>query len=158
MEIFYYITGILAVIACCEIYRTYLGLRSPTKKEHFLGKLRGTRNMIWDLQFKVFKTREIREEVRQEYDYMMSRIATFEDRIKNWPEGEDPEEKARLVDQKQIAERDAERFLAQMKQLDIEVEGAKPNAENPDGATGIVQQIDSLKELEGMLRDWIKEL
>lgn len=114
--------------------------------------------MIWDLEFKVFKTREIREDVRQEYDFMCSRHAAIEEKIKNWLKGENEGELARERDAKVIAERDRDRLLAQIKQLDVEIEGSKRTNEYPDGAEGIVQQIDSLRELKDMLRDYIKSI
>ena len=151
--------SLLAVIAIVEVHRSYTGLnRTTSRKSHFKRKLEGTKAMIWDLQFKVFKTREIREDIRQEYDQMKSRIDALDTQIKNWPSDQPEAERKAKEDQKVLAERDAERFLLQMKMLDEEVEGAKPTAENPDGKVGIVNQIDSLRELEGMLKDYIKEL
>lgn len=154
----YAIVGLLALIAGCEVYRTYLGKKSPTRKDHFKQRLQGTRNTIWDLQFKVFKTREIREEIRNEYDMMKSRLATLEQQIANFPTDKDQGDKARLEDDVVRAKRDADRFLAQMKELDLEVEGSKKTNEHPDGVTGITQNIDSLRELEAMLKDYIKSL
>lgn len=152
------IIGLLAVIAGSELYRTYLGARKPTRKDHLKRRLQGTREMIWDLQFKVFKTREIREEIRQEYDLMKSRLEHVENQIKNFPADKDQGDKARLEDDKVRIQNDTNRFLAQMKQLDIEVEGSKKTNEFPEGATGITQNIDSLRELESMIRDYLKEM
>lgn len=157
MEIFIVI-GLLIIIACSELYRTYLGMRTNTKKDHFLHKLRGTRSLIWDLQFKVFKTREIREEIRHEYDMMKARIEAFDKKLAEYPADGDQTEKARVEDQRTLALKDAERYLAQIQGLDVEVEGAKPSDAYPNGHDGIMQQIDSLRELEKMLQDWIKEL
>lgn len=150
------IVALLAVVAGCEVYRTYLGKKTPTQYDHFKRRLDGTRGMIWDLQFKVFKTREIREDIRKEYDMMQSRIAGLDKQITEFPKDGNVDELKRLQDQKVLAERDSNRFVAQMKQLDVEVEGAKPSAENPNGADGIVQQIDSLRELESMLKSYLK--
>jgi len=114
--------------------------------------------MIWDLEFKVYKTREIREDIRQEYDFMQSRIETFTTQINSWPKDGNVDERKRVEDQKVLAERDRDRLLAQIKQLDLEIEGAKPSAENPAGHDGIAMQIDSLRELADMLRGWLKTL
>lgn len=152
------IVALLAGILSLEGYRMYLAIRPTSRKKHMQDRLRGTRNMIWDLQFKVFKTREIREEIRQEYDQMKSRIATLDERIKNWPKDKDEGDRKRLEDDKVRVERDAGRFLKQMQGLDLEVEGSKPTQELPDGHQGITDQIDSLRELEGMLKDYIRGL
>lgn len=154
----YIIIGLLVAQVGFEIYRAFLGLNLESKKQHFKNKLRGTRTLIWDLQFKVFKTREIRESIRQEYDYMLARCESLKTQIEQFPKEKDPSEKTRLADQLTLAERDTQRFLQQMKQLDLEVEGAKPTVENPEGHDGITMQIDSLRELETMLADYVKEL
>jgi len=140
---------LLGIIAFAEILRLVLTHTKTTKKAHFKQKFEGTQKMIWDLEFKVFKTREIREDIRVEYESMQSRIQSYKQQIKDGVQG---------IDQLTLAERDAGRLLAQIKQLDIEVNGTKPTNEHPDGATGITHQIDSLRELRGMLQDWIYKL
>lgn len=149
--------GLLAVIAVAEVHRTWLSMRPRTKRIHFEERLRGTRATIWDLQFKVFKTREIREDVRKEYDQMKARIEAYDTQLKNWPADKTEGDKKNMEDDKARAERDAERFLKQMQMLDLEVEGSKPTAELPDGYAGITQQIDSLREVEKMLQDYLKD-
>lgn len=152
------ITALLSIIALSEVTRLVLTHKTTSKKAHFKQKLDGTQKMIWDLEFKAHKTREIREDIRKEYDFMLSRIATLETTIATWPKDKDEGERKRLEDQKVLAERDAERFKAQLKNLDVEIEGSKKCNEYPDGATGIVQQVDSLVELQGMLKNYIKSL
>lgn len=154
----YIIAVLLGIIAIAETHRTYLSMRPQTRKRHFEDRLRGTRATIWDLQFKVFKTREIREGIRRDYDQMKSRISTMEQQIKDWPADKDVGDRKRIEDDKVRAERDAERYVKQMQMLDVEVEGAKPTAENPQGHTGLTQQIDSLREVEKMVQDYLKDL
>lgn len=152
------ITILLAIIAISEVTRLVLTHKKGTKKEHFKAKLDGVEKMIFDLEFKIFKTKEIREDVRKEYEFMKSRIATLTSQIENFPKEKDQAEKARLEDDKVRAERDATRFEAQMKNIDSEIYGEKPTADNPNGIAGITDQIDSLRELKGMLKSWIKSL
>ncbi len=152
------IVVLLATIATSEVLRLVLTHRPTTKRSYFKGKLKGVQSMIWDFEFKAHKTREIREDVRQEYDYMLARIGGYNTQIKDWPADKDAADRKRIEDQKVLAERDRDRLLSQIKQLDAEVEGAKPNAENHDGTEGISHQIDSLRELHGMLKNWIKTL
>jgi hypothetical protein len=149
---------LLAIIAVTEILRLVLTHLPTSKKAHFKQKLEGVQKMVWDLEFKKFKTREVRESIRQEYDFMLARADSFKKQIAEWPKDKDEGERKRLEDQLVLVERDAERLLAQIKSLDIEIEGAKKSNEYPDGVTGIVQNVDSLVELQGMLRDWIRKL
>ena len=125
---------------------------------HFYQKKEGVQKMVFDLEFKRFKTKEIREDVRKEYDNHKQRIFNLEEQIKTWPLDKDQGDKARLEDEVLRLNENVKRYEAQMKQLDDEVEGRKPSQEDHDGVTGINEQIDSLKELEGMLDDWIKRI
>ena len=160
------------------------------RKDYFQKKLKQVDFMFWDLEFKKFKTLEIREEIRQEYDNQNSKLNVIETQIKsqlkdaskicevhNPEKGTDAKHKdhgkcvceyidghmeigevERLYDQKVLIKRDADRFLNQIKQLDIEVNGASPSADLPEGFQGIVQQLDSLRELQGMIKSYIKQL
>lgn len=150
--------ALLAVIAVAEVHRTVWGLMPTSKKGFFKAKLKQTRQTIWDLEFKIFKTREIREEIRQQYDQMLSRIDNLKGQIANWPADADPAEKARIADQQALAERDAERFVRQMQMLDAEVDGLKPTVDHPNGQIGISEQVDSVREVSSMITDYVKTL
>lgn len=111
-----------------------------------------------DLEFKKFKTLEIREEIRQTHDSMKTRLNVLETTIKS--EDKKPtlnkDERARLDDQKVVLTRDIERYVAQMKDLDLQIAGSKPTNELPDGHNGIDQQLDALQELKLMVRDYLE--
>lgn len=154
----YIIIALLAVIAVSEITRLVLTHLPRSKKGYFKRKFKAVGEMIWDLEFKIFKTREMREGLRKEYDYMNSRLETINVQIKNWPEDGDKDERARLDDQLALATRDAERLLEQIKGLDAEVEGIKPSAENHAGIEGMANQVEALQELRAMLGSWIRTL
>lgn len=152
------VTILLGIIAVTEVTRLLTTHWPQSKEGHFKGKLDATSKMIYDLEFKKFKTQEIREDVRREHDSMKARIDTLDAQIKGWPKDRDINEKKRLEDDKVRAERDVARFIEQMKALDLEVNGAKPSKDYPDGVQGIVHQVDSLKELQFMLKSWIKSI
>ena len=116
--------------------------------------------MEWDLLFKKAKTQSIREEIRVEYDNMRSKLATLENQIKTQKEHPTMEagDIARLDDQKVLLDKDIERLLGQMKGLDLEVEGSGKTNEYPDGVQGLNQQIDALRELQIMLKSYIKQI
>ena len=149
---------LLAIIAVAELSRLLATYWPASKKSHFTNKLDGVGKMIWDLQFKLFKTREIREDIRKEYDFMKARIDGLNTQITNYPKDGNIDEKKRLDDQKVLAERDANRLEAQLRGLDVEMDGTKPSVDYPEGADGITQQIESLHELQSMLKNWIKKI
>lgn len=151
-------TILLGIIAVSEITRLLMTHWPQSKKSHFKGKLDATTKMVYDLEFKKFKTQEIREDVRREYDAMKARIDTLDAQIKGWPKDRSIDERKRLEDDKVRAERDVARFEQQMVGLDAEIDGIKPSKDYPDGVAGISHQIDSLRELQSMLKSWIKSL
>lgn len=130
------------------------------KVRYFYKKLRGVECTIADLEFKRFKTREIREEVRQVYDTCKAKLLSVETTIAQQKESKTmPEDDVKRLDDEVVRmKRDIERYESQMKALDLEVDGSKPTNEYPEGVNGITQQIDALRELHGMLKDYIGRL
>jgi hypothetical protein len=148
------------------------------KKKYFEQKLEAVQKMIWDLEFKRFKSLEIREEVRMQYDSLKAKVQMVKDRIKTFPEL-DPElvkleysdiklidekkkkwsdEENKLDDEKILMERDIQRYEGQMKQIDMDVHGANASVDRPDGVQGLDHQLESLQELKGMLKIYNKTL
>jgi len=138
------------------------------EKEYFEKKLVGIQCMIWDLQFKRYKTAEIREGIRQEYDTLKAKLSLLETKIKQQKKKPTMEkgEIARLDDQKVILERDIKRKLEGddglriigLKQLDMQVKGLPKSNDYPEGVAGVNDQIDAFRELMEMLRIYIKAL
>ena len=138
------------------------------KYRYFLKKLKGVDCMIADLEFKRFKTREIREQIRQEYDNLKAKLSVLETQIKQQAEKPTMEkgEIARLDDQKVLLERDIKRKvegddglqIIGMKQLDMQINGLAPSNEYPNGVQGINDQLEALRELGEILKDYIKSL
>ena len=147
---------LLIVIALIEARRLWLVERKMTHKRHFKLKSEATGKMIWDMEFKVFKSLQVREEIRQEYDMMNSRIEAMTKGLKGF-KGKKAE-KASAEDQLALAKRDLARFESQMKQIDIEINGSKPTADLPDGHQGTVTDIDILRELRGQVDSYVKSL
>lgn len=129
------------------------------KKNYFKRKLDGVQKMIWDFEFKRFKTLEIREEMRAEFENAKSRLAVLEAKIKSEKENPTMEagDIARLDDEKIRLDKEIEGHKEGMRALDLEVDGSRKTNEFPEGYTGITQQLDGLRELQGMLRSYIKE-
>lgn len=132
-----------------------MGLFDNPQKKWFRSKLDGVQKTIWDLEFKRFKTREIREEIRAEYDKLKASLEPLDNQIAATTE---EEALKGMNDQKAAILEDTERFLKQMKHLDVEVAGSPPTEEYPDGMQGINQQLDALRELQQMILEYIKVL
>ena len=149
---------LLFVIALVEILRLVIPYLPTTEKRHFKQKMEGVQKMVWDLNFKIFKSREIREGIRVLYDQNKARLSTIETSIKDWPKEKDIGDRKRLEDQVVLLKKYIERNESQLKSLDREITGEKPSPEYPEGMQGINDQVDSLQELKQMLKDWTKTL
>ena len=68
------------------------------------------------------------------------------------------EEIEKLYDEKELLIRDTDRYKAQMHQIDIDVHGSPKNNEYPDGADGIDQQLESLRELLIMVKSYMLKI
>lgn len=148
------------------------------QRKYFQHKLDGAEKMTWDNEFKMEKTLMIREEVRREYDGVRSKLQIIEEKVKTFPFSEQkkditPDEKVKqdaedykkwtpeqqaLYDEKVILTRDRDRYEAQMKKMDVDVYGSKKTNEYPDGIEGIVQTIESLRELKTMIIEYMKKI
>lgn len=153
-----YIIILLGIIALVEIWRMVLNYMPINQKRYFKQRDEGVSKMIWDLSFKVFQTRELREGIRRLYDQAKNRYANLETQVQNWPQDKDEGDKKRAEDEMVRLKRDIERHEDQMKSLDAEIDGKQSSPEHPNGVTGINGQIDSLMELRKMIRDWRKGL
>src|SRR3990167_2591322 len=99
---------LLGIIALAEVMRLVVVYRPGSKNQHFKQKLEGVTKMIWDLEFKSFKTREIREDVRREYDASKARLSAIEEQIAAWPADKDEGDRKRLEDKVVLQKRDVE--------------------------------------------------
>lgn len=135
------------------------------RKKYFLSKIRGVDHLILDLEFKRFKMQEVREEIRDTYDARKAQILSIQERIKleNDKKSDDKTKMSegdikRLEDDIVRSEADRDRFLNQIKGIDLQLDGAKPSPENPEGAQGMEEQLEALRELKDMLRDYMQRL
>lgn len=149
---------LLGILILFELAKFILSYTPANKKDYYKQRLDAVERQIWDLEFKIFKSKEIREDVRKEFDSTKSRIESLKTQVKNWPKDRPEGDKKRVEDDISRAERDLQRYEAQLRQIDLEIEGSKPTNEYPDGVIGAIHNIDSLNELKKMLQDFIKEL
>lgn len=134
------------------------------QKKHFKEKAKQIKRMIWDLEFKRFKSLVIKEEFRKQYDDAKNRLSTLKTALaarakeKESKEQNVVDEYKRLEDQEVLLNRDIERLKSQMDFLDAEVKGSNGTADNPDGVHGINQQLSALRELSEINQKYIKTL
>lgn len=131
-----------------------------THKDYFKKKLKGIQAMIWDLEFKRYKTLYVREQIRQEYDGLRSRLEILKTQIASEKDKPtiSPDEFKRLEDDEVRLNQEVERKVAQMKGLDIEINGAKPSAELPEGHQGLNETMEALRELMNVTKAYVKDL
>jgi len=139
------------------------------KVRYFQGKRNAIEKMVCDLEFKRYKTLQIREKLRYEMDgikFKLDRLNVQIEQEKSKPTMSADELK-RLEDQKIIFERDIERLIKGkpddpnivcIEGLDYAVFGSRPTNEYPQGIQGVNQEIEGLRELSLILRDYIKTL
>lgn len=130
------------------------------KKKYFNRKLEGVQKTIWDFEFKREKTLMLREEVRKEFDGSQAKLDIISRQISSLPQDKSKwlDEQKQLEDKKVLLERDIERLKDQMKGLDLDVSGSKPTNDFPEGIEGINQQLDALRELQVMVKDFISKI
>lgn len=124
------------------------------KKKFFKQKIEAVQKTIWDLEFKVAKSGQVREGIRQDRDRAKEHLNILEARLKNKLE---KEEKAKLEAEKTKFEDDVKRYEAQMQMIDAEINGVKAEGSNP-GQAGILDTLASLAELKQMYHQHIKTL
>ena len=111
------------------------------KKQFFKNKEKQVQYSIWELEFKIKKSRDIREEVRQQRDVAVETLAVLEK--------EEKKDEARLAKQKD----DISRYERQMQMLDNEINGVPAEGENP-GQNGLLDTLRSYAELKNMYKEY----
>lgn len=152
---------LLGAILLCELIRIYYSYGNTSKKTHFKNRLASNKQMQWDLEFKIEKTKQVREGIRKEYDAAKSRLFAIDEQFKQESQNGatiPEEQRKQMVDQKTVLERDIPRLEQAILQLNAEIEGVKPSAENPGGIPGTQNQIDQLRELQQMIEEYIDHL
>lgn len=131
------------------------------KYRFFVGKIRQVEKSIWELDFKINKSRQVREGVRQDRDRAVENKNHAQI---NMDKEEDKEKKKELEEQVKLNEDNIKRYEAQMKMIDDQIQGVakqNPSEEYPDGipaVVGILETIASYSELRKMYREYLKQI
>lgn len=148
---------LLAIYVGLWLWRTY---KPTTIKKYFQKQYKDLVFQIADIEFKRFKTKEGREELRQEYDKMKSKREVLKEQI-------ELEKKAgkKSIDEIKGMEDDLVRLEQQIKYTeegkpDSDQSNYVMNLKDFDSAIALNNsQIDQLRSLRGLLKEYIvKEL
>lgn len=123
------------------------------KKQFFKDKITNVTYNIWDLEFKVAKSRQVREGVRQDRDRAIETVASLEARLKTEKKEEAEKTKAEIA----ATQDNVKRYEAQMLMIDKQINGFS-GTENEEPVIGILEQLKSLAELREMYKSHIASL
>lgn len=123
------------------------------KYRFFMKKISDVERSILEYEFKIAKSRQVREGVRQDRD----RALESAKRLSVALTGATKDQTIDLEKQIATQEDNAKRFEAQMKMVDDQIQGTKPSESDP-GQQGIIDIIASLTELLTMYKDYADKL
>lgn len=131
------------------------------KYRMFTRKIRDVQTNMWEYEFKIAKSRQVREGVRQDRDRSLENVQQIETILKTEIR---PEVVAKITDDKAKHLENAGRYERQMKMIDDQINGVvaiPATAENPEGnpgQEGIIGIIASLLELKNMYTDYRRSI
>jgi hypothetical protein len=131
------------------------------KQRFFKAKIEEVTKTIWELEFKIAKSRQIREGIRQDRDRAVENKGHVAERLKN----EKDKDKIKELEEEVVKnEENVKRYEAQMKMIDDQIQGSdqkNPSDEYPDGVpavVGILEKIKSFTELRTMYKEYLKQI
>ena len=142
------------------------------EKKYFKIKSEAVQRMIWDLEFKRFKVSVARERTRHTLDGANAKLQIIETKISSLPPDQSSwtDEQKRILDEKTLLVQDIDGlrngdgsvarmgYKDMLKDMDLEIHGSGKTQEFPDGVNGIAQQIEALRDLQSVLRQYLKQL
>jgi len=128
------------------------------KRKFFKSKIKQVERSIWDLEFKLYKIREMREERRKQRDRAMETIDAYEVQLKKPDHKEETIKELTGKKDEQIKYK--EHLEQQIQFLDWEINGGAPEGAvdgNGSPIIGTIPQIEGMRELLKMYRDYLKQ-
>lgn len=128
-----------------------------TKKYWFFRrKIRDVTYTIWETEFKISKSRQVREGVRQDRDRAMEGAHQMTAMLQGLTDTSTTQY-ADTAKQLEAQTENVRRYEAQMRMIDEQINGISANGENP-GQQGILDMIKGYTELRSMYKDYLKQL
>jgi chromosome segregation ATPase len=125
---------------------------SNKQKQHYAEKMEVVQKNIWDFEFKGYKIKEMREDIRSHYDRLTEGVDALKKELEKVHEDSTKKE---LETKKAGLEKDISQLKNQIEGLDMEMNGY--NGEN-GFVNGVVQQLDALHSLKTMLKEYSDKL
>lgn len=121
------------------------------KHRFFSRKVKAVTRQMWEYEFKVEKTLQIKEGIRQDRDRLVDARHKAELALNATPNDKKLEEEFNNLNDT------IKRYEAQMVMLDKQILGVEAKGDNP-GEEGINNIISSLAELRRMYKDYLQKL
>lgn len=122
------------------------------KYRFFHRKLYQVQASIWETEFKISKSRQVREGVRQDRDRAIEALHQIEARTKG---EQDTHKKGELEKEVEAFIANVKRYEAQMKMIDDQIKGAAGD-ETHEPIVGLMEQLKSYIELKLMYQDFLR--
>lgn len=124
-----------------------------TKKQFFKEKIESVTYTVWDKEFKLAKSRQVREGVRQDRDRAIEAINNIEAKMKT-TKGKEAKE---LQSERDHMVNTKERYEAQIDMVDKQINGFQGD-QTHEPIIGILEELGSLHELKGMYKSYISSI
>lgn len=137
-----------------------------SKKRFFRKKIDQVEKMVWDLEFKLFKLREMREERRMARDRAVETVQALDNEL---PKDLKQETKDALLKERAEHQKHKDKIEKDLVVLDVRINGiglleGKPDDYvneiaaklEPGEYNGVLNQIEAGKELVKMYREYIR--
>lgn len=125
---------------------------TSAKKKHFKYRLAVTERQIWDMEFQREKLRYVREGIRQQYDRLNEQNTITLSRL------EEEKKKGGNKDTVKNLEALLEKYKPDLEYLKKQIEGLDNEIEGENNPKSSTQQIEGLRTLKEMIKDYIKTL
>jgi hypothetical protein len=125
------------------------------KKEFLKKQIEKVQEALWNQEFLLYEWRTMREERRKQRDRAMETIDALDQQLKK----ENKEETIKTLEEKKAEQvKYKEKVEYDLQNIDLQINGMNPTEAVPQGFTGVLTQIDSLRERMQMLKDYIKQI
>lgn len=124
------------------------------KYRYFARKVVAVQNSIWEVDFKIAKSRQIREGVRQDRDRAVEAAQQITAAI---AAAVDDAQKAELEKQHEAQLENKRRYEAQIKMIDDQINGVPASGENP-GQEGLMDTLKAYAELREMYKSFLNSI
>ena len=140
--------GILVLFATIYFVNA---LRPDSKKAYFKRRINATTKEIWENEYKVEKSLQVKEGIRQDRDRIIDARYKAEAALKATPDDK------QLIEEIAGFNETIKRYEAQMVMIDKQVNGVAAEGNDP-GEQGLQDIISALAESRAMLKDYVAKL